>query len=116
MTSSRNFYGIELSRRNGQQNHGQNPSGSERVAVSSTDPVYPFVFMDCIHYRSPEDIGSSQPRFILYWELPWKGYKDILSITVERMRPVSSGSEWLNDLKNRGVQDVLFFCVDGLPS
>ena len=21
----------------------------------------------------------------------------------------------LNDLKNRGVQDVLFFCVDGLP-
>ena len=22
----------------------------------------------------------------------------------------------LNDLKNRGVQDVLFFCVDGLPS
>ena len=31
------------------------------------------------------------------------------------MKPASSGLGCLNDLKNRGVKDVLFFCVDGLP-
>ena len=43
-----------------------------------------------------------------------EGYKDILSITVGASE---TGRFWLgmlNDLKNRGVQDVLFFCVDGL--
>lgn len=36
------------------------------------NPVYPFVFMDCIHYKVREDAGSSAALLILYWELPWK--------------------------------------------
>ena len=43
------------------------------------------------------------------------GYKDILSITVGANETSKFWLGMLNDLKNRGVQDVLFFCVDGLP-
>jgi len=43
-----------------------------------------------------------------------EGYKDILSITVGANETSKFWLGMLNDLKNRGVQDVLFFCVDGL--
>ena len=43
------------------------------------------------------------------------GYKDILSITVGANETSKFWLGMLNDLKDRGVQDVLFFCVDGLP-
>lgn len=43
------------------------------------------------------------------------GYKDILSITVGANGSSKFWLGTLNDLKNRGVEDVQFFCVDGLP-
>ena len=39
----------------------------------------------------------------------------ILSITVGANETSKFWLGMLNDLKNRGVKDVLFFCVDGLP-
>jgi hypothetical protein len=42
------------------------------------------------------------------------GYKDILSITVGANGTSKFWLGMLNDLKNRGVEDILFFCVDGL--
>ncbi len=44
-----------------------------------------------------------------------EAYKDILSITVGANETSKFWLGMLNDLKNRGVKDVLFFCVDGLP-
>ena len=41
-------------------------------------------------------------------------FKDILSITVGANETSKFWLGMLNDLKNRGVQDVLFFCVDGV--
>ena len=42
------------------------------------------------------------------------GHKEILSITVGVNESSKFWLGMLNDLKNRGVKDVLFFCVDGL--
>lgn len=42
------------------------------------------------------------------------GTKDILSITIGANESSKFWLGMLNDLKNRGVKDVLFFCVDGL--
>ena len=78
------------------------------------NPVYPFVFMDCIHYKVREDGRILSRAAYIVPEITADGYKDILSITVGANE---TGKFWLgmlNDLKNRGVQDVLFFCVDGL--
>ncbi|WP_176699056.1 IS256 family transposase, partial [Clostridium sp. C105KSO13] len=43
------------------------------------------------------------------------GTKDILSITVGANESSKFWLGMLNNLKNRGLKDVLFFCVDGLP-
>lgn len=79
------------------------------------NPVYPFVFMDCIHYKVREDGRILSRAAYIVLDVTLDGYKDVLSITVGANETSKFWLGMLNDLKNRGVQDVLFFCVDGLP-
>ena len=79
------------------------------------NPVYPFVFMDCIHYRVREDGRILSRAAYVVLGVTVEGYKDILSITVGANETSKFWLGMLNDLKNRGVKDVLCFCVDGLP-
>lgn len=79
------------------------------------DPVYSFVFMDCIHYKIREDGRILSRAAYIVLGVTLDGRKDILSITVGANETSKFWLGMLNDLKNRGVKDVLFFCVDGLP-
>ena len=78
------------------------------------NPIYPFVFMDCIHYKIREDGRILSRAAYVVMGVSIDGYKDILSITVGANETSKFWLGMLNDLKNRGVKDVLFFCVDGL--
>ena len=78
------------------------------------NPVYPFVFMDCIHYKIREDGRILSRAAYVIMGVTVDGYKDILSITVGANETSKFWLGMLNDLKNRGLKDVLFFCVDGL--
>ena len=46
------------------------------------NPVYPFVFMDCIHYKVREDGRILSRAAYIVLGMTVEGYKDILSITV----------------------------------
>ena len=76
--------------------------------------VYPFVFMDCIHYKVREEGRILSRAACVVLGVTTEGYKDILSITVGVGETSKFWLGMLNDLKNRGLKDVLFFCVDGL--
>lgn len=78
------------------------------------NPIYPFVFMDCIHYKIREDGRILSRAAYVVMGVSIDGYKDILSITVGANETSKFWLGMLNDLKNRGLKDVLFFCVDGL--
>lgn len=78
-------------------------------------PIYPFVFMDCIHCKVREDGRILSRAAYIMLGVTTEGYKGILSITVGANETSKFWLRMLNDLKNRGVKDVLFFCVDGLP-
>lgn len=77
--------------------------------------IYPFVFMDCIHYKIREEGRILSRAAYIVLGVTTDGYKEILSITVGANETSKFWLGVLNDLKNRGVQDVLFFSVDGLP-
>ena len=77
-------------------------------------PVYPFVFMDCIHYKVREEGRILTKAAYVVLGVTTEGYKEILSITVGANETSKFWLGMLNDLKNRGLKDVLFFCVDGL--
>ena len=55
------------------------------------NPVYPFVFMDCIHYKVREDGRILSRAAYIVLGVTVEGYKEILSITVGAMKPVNSG-------------------------
>ena len=95
------LYGIELS--------------AEMVSkITDLSPIYPFVFMDCIHYKVREDGRILSRAAYVVLGVTTEGYKEILSITVGANESSKFWLGMLNDLKNRGLKDVLFFCVDGL--
>lgn len=54
------------------------------------NPIYPFVFMDCIHYKVREDGRILSRAAYVVLGVTVEGYKDILSIT---MRAASFGLE-----------------------
>lgn len=76
--------------------------------------LYPFIFMDAIHYKIREDGRIINRAAYVVLGVTLDGTKDILSITIGANESSKFWLGMLNDLKNRGVQDVLFFCVDGL--
>ena len=78
------------------------------------EPIYPFVFMDSIHYKIREDGQILNRAAYVVLGVTLEGNKDILSITIGANESSKFWLGMLNDLKKRGVQDVLFFCVDGL--
>ncbi|PLR89331.1 IS256 family transposase [Bacillus sp. T33-2] len=78
------------------------------------DRLYPIVFLDAIHFkvRKENRIVSKAAYSVLGINL--SGHKEILGIWIGENE---SASFWLgvcNDLKNRGVQDILIACKDGL--
>lgn len=77
------------------------------------NPIYPFVFMDAIHYKIREDGRIINREAYVVLGVTLDGTKDILSITIGANESAKFWLGMLSDLKNRGVQEVLFFCVDG---
>ncbi len=77
-------------------------------------PVYFFVFMDYIHYKVREEGRILSRAAYVVLGVTTEGHKEILSVTVGANETSKFWLGMLNDLKNRGLKDVLFFCVDGL--
>ena len=67
------------------------------------NPVYPFVFMDCIHYKVREEGRILSRAAYVVLGVTTEGYKEILSITVGANESSKFWMGMLNDLKNRGV-------------
>ena len=78
------------------------------------EEVYPFMFMDAIHYKVKEDHRYITKAAYVVLGINMEGGKDILGIWIGEHK---SSKFWLNvstELKSRGVKDVYLFCVDGL--
>jgi len=76
--------------------------------------IYPFVFMDAIHYKIREDGHILNRAAYVVIGVGIDGIKDILGIWIGENESSKFWLGVLNELKNRGVEDVLMFCVDGL--
>ena len=78
------------------------------------ETVYPFVFMDAIHYKIKEDHQIVTKAAYVVLGITLDGSKDILGIWIGEHESSKFWLSVLNDLKSRGVLDVYLFCVDGL--
>ena len=76
--------------------------------------VYPFVFMDAIHYKVKQDHQYITKAAYVVLGINLDGQKDILGIWIGEHESSKFWLNVLNDVKTRGVKDVFLFCVDGL--
>ncbi|WP_406677843.1 IS256 family transposase [Moorella sp. ACPs] len=78
------------------------------------DPVYPIVYLDAIHFKVKQDNRIVNKAAYTVLGISVTGHKDILGIWIGESESASFWLGVLNDLKNRGVEDILIVCKDGL--
>ncbi|MEG6521779.1 IS256 family transposase [Desulfotomaculum sp. 1211_IL3151] len=78
------------------------------------DKVYPIVFLDAIHFKVRKENRIVNKAAYSVLGVNIAGQKEVLGIWIGEHE---SASFWLgvcNDLRNRGVEDILIACKDGL--
>jgi putative transposase len=78
------------------------------------EPMYPVVFFDALRVKIREDaVVRSKAVYLALGVLP-DGTRDILGIWIENTEGAKFWMKVFNDLKTRGVHDILIAVTDGL--
>lgn len=81
----------------------------------SLDAVYAICWLDAIHYKVKDDTGRAVTRAIYnVLGINKEGQKELLGMYVAKSEGANFWLEVLTDLQNRGVEDIMICCVDGL--
>ena len=72
------------------------------------------MLIDCIHFSVRDEHIIKKLAAYIILGVNADGYKEVLSITVGENESAKCWLSELNSLKNRGVQDILVLCADGL--
>ncbi|MGL5801189.1 MAG: IS256 family transposase [Cetobacterium sp.] len=78
------------------------------------EKAYSFIFMDAIHYKVREEKQIVVKAAYVVIGVNMDGQKEVLGIWIGANESSKFWLSVLNDLKHRGVESVLIFCVDGL--
>lgn len=78
------------------------------------DRVYPVIFLDAIHYKVQTDGKVISKAVNICLGINLQGQKEILGFYMCENECASFWLSVLTDLQNRGVQDILIACIDGL--
>ena len=78
------------------------------------EEIYAVVFMDAIHYHVRHEGRIVKRAVYIAIGIDMDGHKDVLGMYVGQNESAKFWLSILNGLKNRGVQDILIACVDGL--
>lgn len=76
---------------------------------------YPVVYLDAVHFKVRQEGKYSNSAFYTVYAVDWDGNRDVLGLYI------NSGGEGsrncgivLEDLKSRGIDDILAICTDNL--
>ena len=78
------------------------------------EAVYPFVWLDAIHYKIKENGRYVSKALYTILGLNIEGKKELLGLYLSETEGAKYWLNVLTDLQNRGVKDILIASVDGL--
>jgi len=78
------------------------------------DSVYPIVYLDCIVVKIRQNKQVINKSVYLALAVNMDGYKELLGLWISETEGSKFWLGVLTELQNRGVQDILIACVDGL--
>ena len=78
------------------------------------DAIYPFLYLDAIHYKVREEGTYISKAFYTVLGVNLEGKKEILGLYLNESEGAKFWLQVLTDLQNRGVEDIFIASVDGL--
>ena len=78
------------------------------------DRIYPFIWLDAIHYKIKEDGMYKTKAVYTVIGVNLEGIKDVLGLYISETEGANFWLSVLEDLHERGVEDILIASVDGL--
>ncbi|EFJ2341382.1 IS256 family transposase [Escherichia coli] len=78
------------------------------------DALYPIVYMDCIVIKVRQNGSVINKAVFLALGINTEGQKELLGMWLAENEGAKFWLSVLTELKNRGLQDILIACVDGL--
>ena len=76
--------------------------------------VYPIIFIDAVHFSVRDNHVIKKLAAYVILGINEDGRKEVLSIQIGENESSKYWLSILNELKNRGVKDILILCADGL--
>ncbi len=78
------------------------------------ETVYPFLWLDAIHYKVREDHAIKTKAVYCVLGLTREGIKDLLGLYISENEGARFWLSVLSDLQSRGIKDILIACIDNL--
>ncbi len=78
------------------------------------DAIYPIVYLDCIVLKVQHDSWVINKAVFLALGINLDGQKELLGMWLAENEGAKFWLNVLTELKNRGLNDILIACVDGL--
>jgi len=75
---------------------------------------YAIVYLDALRVKCREDGKSGAKSVYTALGVNFEGQKEVLGLWISQNEGAKFWMGVLNEIKNRGVQDILFACMDGL--
>ena len=78
------------------------------------DDIYPIVFIDAVHFSVKKEKLTQKLAAYVVLGINIDGCKDVLGLYIGENESSKYWLGILNELKNRGVKDIMVICADGL--
>lgn len=75
---------------------------------------YPILFLDALRVNSRQDGKNINKALYVALAINWEGRKEVLGLWLADTEGAKFWMSVLTDIKNRGVEDILIACMDGL--
>lgn len=80
----------------------------------SLQPFYAIVYLDAIHFKVRYEGRYETRAFYTVYAVDWDGQRDLLGMYIQAQEGAGRWGLVLEDLKQRGVEDILVICTDDL--
>jgi len=78
------------------------------------ESIYAVVFMDAIHFHVRSEGRIVKKAVYIAIGIDMEGFRDVLGMWIGENESSKFWLSVMNDMKNRGVEDILIASVDGL--
>jgi putative transposase len=78
------------------------------------DAVYPIVYLDAIRIKARQNAQIVNKAVYMAIGVNVEGHKEVLGLWISEQEGAKFWMNVITEIKNRGVEDILIACVDGL--